>query len=891
MNNPPYNNPRVKVVGYAKRELFGNGIEYRNFSPDLVGAQITSEGGTPLFTMGNFNITTNMDPKSDKFFITNPFSNFISLTDLDLTLAQANILLRDNAGVILNLDKTNLKYAAQFGSLSEFVRVSLENIITNWPAALYVDKRAFDANYRSILGNTYDSYSYDMISDTASFRVDTTFINNKFQLNILKNGSILDSFNSTNDLRNVTVNYAAYALLYNDVEYPVLNFTGATSNTNDYVYFVIKGNPFTATSSNITYYIKPNKLKEETFYNSLPEFEAYLLNRQVIPQYTATFKYSVKSDGGALLYLTDSVTWPTTDGYNIDFDTSDYVTYASKLLDMSDNNDLSSSDLMNRVLVSDSISSFDTVPVHLSYLDQDTSGQKVTKTLRIYGRNFDELNNFIDGIAFANTVSYNKQDNIPDIYIKNLARVLGWELISSVIENGLLSSYVTTAQSTYEGHAAGLTAVEADIELWRRLVLNSPWLWKSKGARKVIEFLFRFIGTPLGLIKFNEYIYKTDAPLNMELFVDALKLNGLDTTDLSIYPIDSDGYPSPLPNTGSLYFQNYGLWYRETGGANSVHDILTGNNPHLGPYDGGFAYFKQFKDLIPNFSAVTVTAQTITTGTTNLFVNYNIGDMNNYIGPTYVNGVYNDGSDINDCVVVNTSIIPDPMPQAITTDCGCSPASDDDALSICIQLNNIVKPKICDKIATPPKTNEGGYLNYSYYTYGPNGQPILDNNSNPILTTSIYGTKECCVANQGIPTIYSNVVNGVVNNTGYVCCTTKICGCNVACKWLPLFEPIMLPVLQNGVYQPQDAYLQFIKADGSLGVTTPDGSNCLRGGPQLTIPTPNVTDPFTGEVGYACKLTQNGLNDLTSGDNGTMYNYMLNKKNGKIPCCKQIIIR
>lgn len=34
MNNPPYNNPRIKVVGYAKRELFGNGIEYRNFTPD-----------------------------------------------------------------------------------------------------------------------------------------------------------------------------------------------------------------------------------------------------------------------------------------------------------------------------------------------------------------------------------------------------------------------------------------------------------------------------------------------------------------------------------------------------------------------------------------------------------------------------------------------------------------------------------------------------------------------------------------------------------------------------------------------------------------------------------------------------------------------------------------
>jgi hypothetical protein len=33
-----------------------------------------------------------------------------------------------------------------------------------------------------------------------------------------------------------------------------------------------------------------------------------------------------------------------------------------------------------------------------------------------------------------------------------------------------------------------------------------------------------------------------------------------------------------------MYFQNNGLWYRETGGSNATIDILTGNNPHLGPY-------------------------------------------------------------------------------------------------------------------------------------------------------------------------------------------------------------------------------------------------------------------------------------------------------------------
>ena len=35
----------IKVAGYAKRVFFNDNIEYRNFSPDLVGLQLTSDGG------------------------------------------------------------------------------------------------------------------------------------------------------------------------------------------------------------------------------------------------------------------------------------------------------------------------------------------------------------------------------------------------------------------------------------------------------------------------------------------------------------------------------------------------------------------------------------------------------------------------------------------------------------------------------------------------------------------------------------------------------------------------------------------------------------------------------------------------------------------------------
>jgi hypothetical protein len=878
---------RIKVVGYAQKVQYNDGIEYRNFSPDLVGVQLASNGGTPLFTMGNFSITTNMEPKSDKTFITKKFSNFITLTDLKLTLPQTQTLLTNNASVILNLDKTNLNYYALFGSLSEFVRVSLEDIITKWAASLYLTPIAQAPDGSTITGYTFQNYVYNPLTQLSTFKVNTTFITNKFQLNYLSNGTIANTFNVGNDLRNVSLNFASYVILLNGNEYPVVGFTGSTYQNNDYVYLQVNGNPFSGFPSNynIRYHIKPNKLTEEQFFNSLPDFEAYLLNRQVIPPYTSTFKYPIKSDSGVILYVSKTLSWPVSDGYNIDFDTTDYVNYAGSLIDISTDYDLYTGNLMNRFLVSESISAFDTTPVHLSDLDQDTSGQKMNKSLQIYGREFDEINNFISGIAFSNRVTYDKQDNTPDIYLKNLARVLGWELVSSVLEQDLLKSYVTTAPSTYSGHTVGLTAQEADTELWRRIILNTPWLWKSKGARKSIEFLLRFIGAPQGLVKFNEYIYKASAPIDIAMFQEALALNNL-STDLSIYPIDANGYPNPLPNTPSMYFQNNGLWYRETGGTGSTVDILTGNNPHLGPYDGGFKYINQFTDLIPNFSAVTISSQTQTTDTTNLFTNYGLGSITQYSGNTYVDVLNTDGSSLDDCVVITSSIIPDPMPNFTPNDCGCPCGTDDESLSICLERNQIisnrkiVEPTCKDKVISPPRAINGVYR-FSYYQYNKDGT-VFKNGIWPVPNITNYASQECCTYFDGTPMLYNQVVNGQLVNSGYICCdATGKCGCTIACNWTVVQAPIKLPVLSPTYSGSQQTYLVFTKEDGSLGVVSPDGCNCIA---TLTQAIPNVTDPYTGKIGFGCAVTGFGGKDLAKGDASVIRQTYLGRNAGTIGC-------
>ena len=873
---------RIKVAGYAQKVVYDGSIEYRNFTPDLVGIQLASDGGTPLFTMGSFAITTNLDPKLDKTFNTSKFSNFVTLSDLGLTIDQTQTLLTNNAGVYLNLDKTNLDYYALFGSLTEFVRVSLEDIIINWPASLYLNPVQTNSLGQPFTGYTVENYVYDSIYETATFKINTNFINNKFGINYTTTGSIINTFNETNDMRNLTMNFSSYAILNGLSEYQILAFTASTNQTNDYIYLKAKGNPFSGITNNssLVYHIKPNKVSEENFFNSIPEFENYLLSRDVSPIYTATFKYPIKSDTGIILYITKQASWPVSDGYNIDFDTPQYIGYANKLLDIANTNDLYSSNLMNRFLVSESISAFDTMPVHLSDLDQDTSGQKVNKTLQIYGREFDEINNFILGIKFANTVSYDKLDNTPDIYLKNLASVLGWDLISSVLENDLLKNYVTTKPSTYSGQSVGLTAVEADIELWRRIILSTPWLWKSKGTRKAIEFLFKFIGAPNGLIKFNEYIYKADAPLDISLFQEILTLNGL-SNDISSYPIDSDGYPSPFPNTSTMYFQNDGLWYRETGGSGSTIDILTGNNPHVGPYDGGNKYMNQFRALIPNYSPVTLSTSTQTTDSTNLYLNYDLGRFDTGVSTaTTVDTVQittDNGVDLNDCIIFTPTIEKDPNPSTSFNDCGCEVPTEDNILSLCVyKKEQTIDP--CPKLSSYSDDTSSGLYNFQYNQYRIDGSVFKDTYGNPILNSSLYTSQSCCKKIGGSSHIYKDVENGVLVNTGYYCCDDSgKCGCSIACKWMVQPDPILLPINST----TQSNYLQFTMQDNSSSVVTPDGCNCI---PDYTIAVPNIIDPYTGEVGYACQLTPAGVIELARGQNNGIYSYYSDRSTGVSSC-------
>jgi phosphatidylethanolamine-binding protein (PEBP) family uncharacterized protein len=584
-----------------------------DFSPDLVGLQFTSGVNNAFLTLGNFAVVSNTRTRVSKDYKIGEWSKLVSLNDLNLTEEQSDKLVSNQIFVKLNYNKKDLSRFVYFGNFSKFVETEIMGIIDNWPASLYITKKPINSDYEL---NTILSFNYDNVKNKTYFKIPQSAIENRFGLNFND-----DVFGETS-IENLSVSYTNYTLYYNNKEYNILEFTGVTTNSN-YINIVVEGNPFTTltnTFGRLNYHIKPNNKIINEFYNNLSEFQNTLLDRLTNPKYKAVFEVPTKSDLGTLIYTTRSFVWPTTDGYNIDIDTLAYEDYITSLFKSANEFDQTRTDLIVRRFVSESIREFDTAGD-----GNEETGMKVSKLLRIYGREFDEVKKYIDGISFANVVSYNKEDNTSDTLIKSMAKTLGFDvLLSTTNENySLLEELsVDTNEPTFKGYSRNLSTKETDIELWRRLIINAWWLFKSKGTRKVLEFFLRLFGINEKLITLDEYVYivKDKIDLN-KTFNKLFELVGQESVEqnLNSYPFDDFGFPRVLQNTDSYYFQADGFWYN--GG---VVDNNLGNNPHFGEYDFGKRYFDKFRCFIDDFQTIETNEITREVDK-NYFVDFNNG--------------------------------------------------------------------------------------------------------------------------------------------------------------------------------------------------------------------------------------------------------------------------
>ena len=479
-----------------------SGVE--TFSDKLVGTQITD--GTSQLTNTNFDINRVIPEKDSKDFKSQPFSDFLTLKDLKEELSGGTT----QNGSLKKKEKIKFKGGINdagkslYGSLKQRLEASISNIITNFPAAILVDK---DSPIKSV-DVTLSGITYSESAKTSEFYIQKSILFNPFDITLIK--PLSNTLPTTdNTIRNFYSSYTKYVLVYNNLTYDIVSYT--EPNALNLIKLKVKGKPFTGSTINDSVLIRPNDGITEEFFSGLDELETLLLNRETNPKYQASFKVPKDSlDETKTEIVNVYVNWPTTkDGWNLQIVGIDYADYISQLSSLGDEIDDYKSNLIVRFLTAPQLFEF------------DTDDQKAQSIFQLYGQSFDRVKKYIDNVAHMRNVSYDGINNIPDVLLKNLSQTLGLSTINLFDEKSLEDTLYTRQNSVFDGLLVGKTLIEAEYEFYRRLLVNLNYLYKSKGTRVSIEFFLKFLGAPEPMIKIDEYIYNvTTLPNNPNLETD-----------------------------------------------------------------------------------------------------------------------------------------------------------------------------------------------------------------------------------------------------------------------------------------------------------------------------------------------------------------------------------
>jgi hypothetical protein len=593
---------------------------------NIVGLQVVQGGG---LTQGNFQLTTSISEKSNRFFDTGKFSQPYTLDNLSiLSTVQAQVINEVNFRIFPNFDETNVLNFVAYGPLSKRFSAAVLNIINHFPAAIESSQIRLDYT----TGNTAFNISYDSSEDFTFLQLDASTVKNPFSVDFSIRASInLSSLEfEVSKYRNFTSYYTSYILETPNGSFSVVDMTGTTSVTAGTLSILVKGNPFSGvTTTRQLLVIRPNDFTvNEVFNLELDEIEELLLNRTSYPIYTSEFQVNTESPDGNDFIKYQTVTWPLDGSWNIDIKTPAFTKYLQNLDEIGQSYDVNQTDLLSRFYTTESLKEFDTID------------GKVNKTLKIYGRSFDESKKYIDSISHMVSVNYNVGDDVPSKLLTNVAETLGWKTnISPVQSDGFLSTLYQQNSSNFPGLSNGVSTDELNYQYYRNLILNSAYLFKSKGTRRAIEFLMNNIGAPEALVEFNEHVYLaggkypianfnalyttiTGGTFTSSLSVldpnNTYRFNGAPYTaftssttivDVTLtredYPIDNEGYPKVPQDNDSFYFQKGSGWFESTPQHRSPEvidsngSVFTGDSPtvqtSLEPFSYGEKYLDRFR--------------------------------------------------------------------------------------------------------------------------------------------------------------------------------------------------------------------------------------------------------------------------------------------------------
>jgi hypothetical protein len=513
-------------------------IRNSTFNENVVGSEFLNTPSSTIFRLGSFTLDTNLESR-----VVNDFTNRITTFSKEYTLENIGIdeitsqkIYNNEKKLRLNLDYNEITSYSRYGSVEELFKFTVKNIIQKYPYSI----QSINQLNTGII-NTVLNFSYDDIKNESTFRIPVISLVNLSEIFVNSNNFIPVEDNPLKNFNLTKEKYVVWGSDDEDVEYPIIGFTGNTQ-TDSFITLKVVGKLFNMVNTTLSkkFHIKPSKEEFSRFLFDLNDIEKYFLSHKNEDGFT--FKLKEINDDGTSFYTRNFV-WPTSDEYNIDINTVSYNVFLTNLIKLGYRYDHYKTDIIYRLYTTESLKEFDT-----------TNDLKIKKLIRAYGFEFDKIRRLADGFATLNNLTYKKEKSIPDILVKNLAKVLGWEVFDIVQEEDLLNKVFSVENKNVSESSI---PSEIDIELWRRILINTKWFLKSKGTRKSLETIFKLVGIPEEFILLKEYIYLAENKLELEDRILSITRNP-DFSDLDVVnesSFDDNGYPIAVRETNDFFFQ------------------------------------------------------------------------------------------------------------------------------------------------------------------------------------------------------------------------------------------------------------------------------------------------------------------------------------------------
>jgi len=172
----------------------------------------------------------------------------------------------------------------------------------------------------------------------------------------------------------------------------------------------------------------------EDYFDGLTAFEKQLLTRKTNPLYRNSFVTPVETDEGFVMQKQKYI-WPS-NGYCIDVSSPAYSIYLTSLIEMARNMDNFNSNNIIERMTHESIKNFDwsyrRVYDDGDEVDNIEGGQRMEDILLIYGRIYDDIKRYIDGIYFTSRITYDNFNNLCNAEISDKNELRGWEIYSTI---------------------------------------------------------------------------------------------------------------------------------------------------------------------------------------------------------------------------------------------------------------------------------------------------------------------------------------------------------------------------------------------------------------------------------------------------------------------------